>query len=50
MKIRNYYFLIAGVLAMLFAFTHAWNGQSTVLPILDMNDVPLDTNIIFSYV
>lgn len=50
MKIRNYYYLIAGVLAMLFAFTHAWNGQSTVLPILDVNDVPLDTNIIFSYV
>lgn len=47
---RNYYYLIAGVLAMLFAFTHAWNGQSTVLPILNVNDVPLDTNIIFSYV
>lgn len=50
MKIRNYYYLIAGVLAMLFAFTHAWNGQSTVLPILDLNDVAMDTNIIFRYV
>ncbi|MCM3039731.1 hypothetical protein M3201_08475 [Paenibacillus motobuensis] len=49
-KVRNVYFLIAGVLAMLFAFTHAWNGQSAVLPTLLVNSISLDNRIVFSYV
>jgi len=49
-KIKNYYFLIAGVLAMLFAVTHAWNGQSTVLPTLFANDIAMDSQITFEYV
>ncbi|MEC0240142.1 hypothetical protein P4H66_09800 [Paenibacillus dokdonensis] len=49
-KIKNYYCLIAGVLAILFAVTHAWNGQSTVLPTLLVNDIALDTRITFTYV
>ncbi|WP_379141222.1 hypothetical protein [Paenibacillus sp. sgz500992] len=49
-KIKNYYYLIAGVLAILFAVTHAWNGQSVVLPTLFVNDIAMDTRIIFRYV
>lgn len=49
-KIRNFYYLVAGVLAILFAFTHAWNGQTTVLPILEVKSMPMDTQTVFKYV
>lgn len=49
-KVRNVYFLIAGVLAMLFAFTHAWNGESAVLPTLLVSSISMDDRIVFSYV
>lgn len=49
-RIKNYYCLIAGVLAILFAVTHAWNGQSAILPTLLVNDIALDTRITFTYV
>jgi hypothetical protein len=49
-KVRNFYFLIAGILAILFAFTHAWNGQTAVLPTLDVSAITLDTRIVFMYV
>ncbi|WP_314586853.1 hypothetical protein [Paenibacillus terrigena] len=49
-KVRNYYYLIAGVLAVLFAFTHAWNGQSAVLPTLDISLISVDTQTVFTYV
>ncbi|MDR9857551.1 hypothetical protein RJP21_28555 [Paenibacillus sp. VCA1] len=49
-KIKNYYCLIAGVLAILFAVTHAWNGQSVVLPTLLVNDIALNTRITFTYI
>lgn len=48
-RIKNYYCMIAGVLAILFAITHAWNGQSAVLPTILVN-VSLDTRITFTYV
>lgn len=48
--VRNFYYLIAGVLAMLFAVTHAWNGQSTVLPTLDIRAISMDTRTVFTYV
>lgn len=50
MKVRNLYYLIAGILAILFAVTHAWNGQSTVLPMLDVSVITVDTRIVFNYV
>ncbi|WP_169085136.1 hypothetical protein [Paenibacillus sp. PL91] len=50
MKVKNFYFLIAGALAMLFAVTHAWNGQSAVLPKLDTEAISVDTQIVFTYV
>lgn len=49
-KIRNFYFLITGVLAMLSAVTHAWNGHSSVLPALDMRAMSMDTQTVFTYV
>jgi heme A synthase len=49
-RINNYYYLLAGALAILFAATHAWNGQAVVLPELDMETVSLDTRIMFTYV
>ncbi|WP_010271839.1 hypothetical protein [Paenibacillus senegalensis] len=49
-RIKNYYCLIAGVLAIFFAITHAWSGQSAVLPTLLVNDISLDTRITFTYV
>jgi uncharacterized membrane protein len=49
-KVRNFYFLIAGILAILFAFTHAWNGQSAVLQSLHVSTIAIDTRIVFMYV
>lgn len=49
-KIRNPYYFIAGILAILFAVTHAWNGQSVELPKLDIEAVSVDTRIVFTYV
>jgi hypothetical protein len=49
-RIRNPYYCIAGILAILFAVTHAWNGQSVELPKLDMDAVSLQTRIVFTYV
>ena len=33
--IKNYYYLIIGILSILFSFTHALNGQTVVLPLID---------------
>lgn len=49
-KVRNYYYLAAGVLAILFALTHAWNGEFAVLPTLGTQAVSMDSQIIFTYV
>lgn len=49
-RINNYYFLAAGVLAILFAVTHAWNGHSAVLPKLDVGEIAKDTRTVFTYV
>lgn len=49
-RIKNVYYLIAGILAILFAATHAWNGQSAVLPKLDTEAISVDAQIVFTYV
>ncbi|MEK3889444.1 hypothetical protein [Bacillus sp. FSL K6-3431] len=49
-KVRNFYYLIAGILAILFSVTHAWNGQSAVLPMLHVNAIAMDTRTVFMYV
>jgi len=48
--IKNYYYLIVGILCVLFAFTHAWNGQITILPIFDTVPIDLNTKTVFHYV
>ena len=49
MKI-NYYFLIVGILSILFSFTHAWNGESTVLTTVDASNFDLSTKTTINYV
>jgi hypothetical protein len=49
MKI-NYYFLIVGILSILFSFTHAWNGQATVLATIDASNIDLSTKTTICYV
>lgn len=48
--IKNYYYLVAGILAILFSITHAWNGQSIVLPSLNVDTITADTKTTFFYV
>lgn len=48
--INNYYYLIVGILAILFSFSHAWNGQEVVLPSLDVATITEDIRTIFFYV
>lgn len=48
--IRNYYYLIVGILSILFSFTHAWNGQTSFLPITNVPDLDLTTKTTIFYV
>jgi hypothetical protein len=48
--IKNYYYLIVGILAILFSITHAWNGQTMVLPTLNVDSITTDTRTVFIYV
>lgn len=49
-KVKNIYYLIAGVLAVLFAFTHGYNGQSTMLMTPEVQAMSMDTQTVFTYV
>jgi hypothetical protein len=48
--IKNYYYLIVGILSILFSFTHAWNGQTTVLSIINASNIDLVTKTTIFYV
>jgi hypothetical protein len=48
--IKNYYYLVAGILSILFSFTHAWNGQTSVLPIINTSNTDLATKTTVFYV
>jgi hypothetical protein len=48
--IKNYYYLIVGILSILFSFTHAWNGQTAVLPIVNVSNIDLTTKTTIFYV
>lgn len=48
--IKNYYYLVAGILAIIFSVTHALNGLNTVLPSLNVNSITVETKTIFFYV
>jgi uncharacterized membrane protein len=46
----NYYYLVTGILSILFSFTHAWNGQAAVLPKINSTGIDLTTKTTFFYV
>ena len=48
--IKNYYYLIVGILSILFSFTHAWNGQTAVFPIINASNIDLATKTTTFYV
>ena len=48
--IKNYYYLIAGILAIFFSVTHALNGQNRVLPSLNVSSLTVELKTIFFYV
>ena len=48
--IKNYFYLVAGILAIIFAVTHALNGQNTVLPSLNTSSITVEVKATFFYV
>jgi hypothetical protein len=48
--IKNYFYLIVGVLCLLFAVTHTLNGAATSLQILDNSVIDNNTKVVFTYV
>jgi hypothetical protein len=49
-KKTNYYYLVAGLLAILFSVTHELNGQHAVIPILSSNGLDINTVTTFRYI
>ncbi|MDD2611634.1 MAG: hypothetical protein PHR38_02470 [Bacteroidales bacterium] len=47
---NNYYYFTVGVLCILFAFTHALNGFTSVLKVFETNPTDVSTKTIFHYV
>ncbi|MDA3853461.1 MAG: hypothetical protein PF444_04380 [Bacteroidales bacterium] len=48
--IRNYFYLIVGLLCILFAVTHTLNGVETSLSSLDSAQIENNTKVAFTYV
>jgi uncharacterized protein YybS (DUF2232 family) len=48
--VKNYYYLIVGVLCLLFAITHTLNGITTNLQILENSEIENNTRVTFTYV
>ncbi|HEU4633580.1 MAG TPA: hypothetical protein VFS22_06330 [Flavisolibacter sp.] len=48
--IKNFYYLVAGILAIVFSVTHALNGQNSVLPSLNIPSISVETKTVFFYV
>lgn len=48
--IKNYYYLIVGILCLLFAYTHASNGESSLLLDLREYALAMDTMTVIHYV
>ena len=45
--IKNYYYLVAGILAIVFSISHAFNGQNNVLPSLKADSITTETRTVF---
>jgi hypothetical protein len=50
MMVKNYFYLIVGLLFILFAITHTLNGTTTVLPVLDTIGIESSVKTTFTYV
>lgn len=50
MRIKNYYYFIAGILAILFSVTHELNGQLAVIPSLNKGNSDVNIITTFTYV
>ena len=48
--IKNYFYLIVGILCLLFSVTHTLNGVNTSLAILDNSVIENNTKVTFTYV
>lgn len=48
--VKNIYYLIVGILSILFSFTHALNGNNTILKIVDSSNFDLDSKTTIFYV
>lgn len=48
--VNNYYYLVVGILSILFSFTHAQNGKANVLPVIDKSNIDLSTKTTVYYV
>jgi hypothetical protein len=47
--IKNYFYFVAGILGIIFSFTHALNGQTVVLPLFEKFNQDLSLSITFFY-
>ncbi len=48
--IKNIYYLIVGILSILFSFTHALNGNNSILRLLDSSSIDLASKTTIFYV
>jgi len=48
--VKNYFYLIVGLLCVLFAVTHTLNGLGTALPVLNSTTIDSSTKTIFTYI
>lgn len=50
MKKINYYYIVAGLLAVLFSITHELNGQRVLIPALYDGELDINTVTTFKYI
>lgn len=48
--VRNYFYLVVGLLCLLFAVTHTLNGLTTTLPVINNAAIDGSTKVAFTYV
>jgi len=48
-KIRNYYFLIVGILSVLFSVSHGWFGETSVLPLIETSNLDVSSRTAVFY-
>ena len=48
-KVKNYFYLVVGVLSILFAGSQTWNGLQTILPVLHGSNIDNSTITVLTY-